>query len=243
MAEQFGAHCGTDITKRTTHVVAVKRGTSKVNQAARRKDVFIVTLSWLLQSVNLWRKEPESAYLLETGSTIGDGDPALPDDSDSISMHSDPNPDGNDAEDLEEFDWGNAEAEIQAFLEETDEEFGDTDNEEGIATLERIPSEHSNIGGKRSLSTTREAGTGAGERPLTPLAKRRRLAAARAGQSKLKFSENADLTDAAPAIEALNAHRESAEAAVRRRVTDLSDSDDEDGELDDFAKALEDELN
>lgn len=124
-------------------------------------------------------------------------------------------------------DWGDAEAEIQAFLDETDDEESRVESsaeDGGDGQASGAEDSGSTIAErkKRSLSSS---GRSSGDNTVgSPLAKRRRVAAARAGQSKLKLSESA--------------------AAVEDGSLDESEDgeDGEDEDLDDFAKALEGEL-
>lgn len=227
LAEQFGATCTQDLSRRTTHVIAARKGTLKVNNAQRRRDISIVSLSWLLTSVNLWRRQPESAYALDSGS---------PQDSDAASSKfgDKPSPqagsgnveqnEDDDETDLHEIDWGDAEAEIQAFLDETDDEDSRLDSShedvDGNAS-EDDGNNRSLEGGKRPLTSSTTPQSGPGGAVGSPLAKRRRVAAARAGQSKLKLSESA------PTVE---------------EGADGTADEGEDDDLNDFAKALEGEL-
>lgn len=225
LAEQFGATCSEDLTRRTTHVIAARKGTSKVNSAQRRRDVSIVTLSWLLTSVNLWRRQPESAYILDGGSPQpSEVASSLNDELDAAqkSLAEAPDHMPDEAEDLHDIDWGDAEAEIEAFLNETDEEDSrieilheDTADEH---TSEDEASYSPTDGKKRSLpdSSASTSSVAVG----SPLAKRRRVAAARVGRSKLKLSQKAVGTEGDEEV----------------------DDDAEDEELDDFARALEGEL-
>lgn len=53
------------VTKRTTHVIAVRgRRTAKVRQAARRPNIKIVSVQWLLDSFSRWEKQDEQPYLI-----------------------------------------------------------------------------------------------------------------------------------------------------------------------------------
>ncbi|KAJ1957307.1 CTD phosphatase Fcp1 [Linderina pennispora] len=72
-AEQFGARCETDVSKRTTHMVAGKRDTAKVHKARRLKNSksgnmrkhppIVVTVAWLLDSMSQWTRLDETQYL------------------------------------------------------------------------------------------------------------------------------------------------------------------------------------
>lgn len=230
LAEQFGATCSQELSRRTTHVVAARKGTSKVNSAQRRRDVSIVTLSWLLTSVNLWRRQPESAYTLDPGSSPqhSDVDSSHPGDRPSPRNgvdEQDASENEDDEADLHEINWGDAEAEIQAFLDETDDEDSRVDSslEDGLdgSSPQGDTSANPNDRKKRPLSSSTSTNPEAKAAAGSPLAKRRRVAAARAGHSKLKLSEN---------------------ALVPQEGGDGTTDDGEDDELDDFAKALEGEL-
>jgi RNA polymerase II subunit A-like phosphatase len=236
LAEQFGATCTKELSKRTTHVIAARKGTSKVNSAQRRRDISIVTLAWLLNSVNLWRRQPESVYLLDAGSSPqhSDGVPSTsgyPSPSNTAGKE-----EGDELEDdahFDDMDWGDAEAEIQAFLEETDDE----DSRSDIFTPEEdsLPdgTAEGTDGKKRTLSASQHSESS------SPLAKRRRVAAARVGRSKLKMSESADAPSADNADDASKGGPASS-LLVKDASQENADTDDDD--LDDFAKALEGEL-
>ena len=66
LALSFGARIDEDVSRHTTHVVAARSGTSKINKAKRRR-ITVVTTQWLLDSVARWAKQDEQQYLLEKG--------------------------------------------------------------------------------------------------------------------------------------------------------------------------------
>ena len=61
----FGAQLVEKVTDKATHVIASRVGTAKVNKARKMSNVKIVTLAWLLDSMQQWRKLDESRYFLE----------------------------------------------------------------------------------------------------------------------------------------------------------------------------------
>lgn len=63
-AKSFGAAVAQRFSQRTTHLVAGKNRTSKVREATRYPKVKIVTLQWLLDSLNSWKHQDEEAYLV-----------------------------------------------------------------------------------------------------------------------------------------------------------------------------------
>ncbi|KAJ1842176.1 CTD phosphatase Fcp1 [Coemansia sp. RSA 2708] len=73
-ASSFGARCELEVSDRTTHVVAGKPGTEKVNQARQRHRragkspeastlPIVVNPKWLLDSLYHWQRQDETAYL------------------------------------------------------------------------------------------------------------------------------------------------------------------------------------
>jgi RNA polymerase II subunit A-like phosphatase len=82
-AQAFGAECSTELSNKTTHVVAnkvsfgdelktrpvlmieLKRGTAKVDAARRRGGIQIVWLPWFTDSIALWQRQDERPYLLD----------------------------------------------------------------------------------------------------------------------------------------------------------------------------------
>ncbi|KIK70552.1 hypothetical protein GYMLUDRAFT_253918 [Collybiopsis luxurians FD-317 M1] len=71
MAHMFGAKCTTELSSETTHVVAAKRGTVKVDTARRRGNIKVVWLSWFTDSVALWQRQDETRYLLDYPPAVG----------------------------------------------------------------------------------------------------------------------------------------------------------------------------
>lgn len=53
------------ITSHTTHVVAAKKGTVKVNQAKKTPGIFIVSPEWLHVCSTLWGRAAEDDFILE----------------------------------------------------------------------------------------------------------------------------------------------------------------------------------
>lgn len=74
MAMEFGATCAKDLKAETTHVVAAKNGTAKVNAAHHRKNVNVVWPSWLHDSIARWAKQPEEPYRLPPVAPASNGE-------------------------------------------------------------------------------------------------------------------------------------------------------------------------
>lgn len=61
----YGAEIADSLDQRVTHLVAARMGTYKVAEAQKRKDVHIVTLDWLTNSIAQFSHLEESDYLLK----------------------------------------------------------------------------------------------------------------------------------------------------------------------------------
>lgn len=64
VAISLGANVTQDLRKSTTHLVAVRPGTAKVNSARRMKNVFMVTADWLWVSAERWERVDEKVFPL-----------------------------------------------------------------------------------------------------------------------------------------------------------------------------------
>ena len=64
-AQSFGATVDERVSHKTTHVIAARPGTAKVNKARKLAHVKIVGTAWLLDSLQQWRKVDESRYYLD----------------------------------------------------------------------------------------------------------------------------------------------------------------------------------
>lgn len=111
MAEEFGAKCHRTLTSDVTHLVATSARTAKAEQAYRTKKIHVVWPSWLNDSMCRWVRQGEVAY-------------AIPPDTQNLIF---PEPEEEDESqgaeiNLADMDWGDAEEEVDAFLEEDDEE-------------------------------------------------------------------------------------------------------------------------
>ncbi|GIY77963.1 RNA polymerase II subunit A C-terminal domain phosphatase [Caerostris darwini] len=70
LAESLGAHVTRDLNlqkskHRTTHVIASKPDTSKVNEAKKFKGIHVVTLDWLLCCAERWERPDERLFKLK----------------------------------------------------------------------------------------------------------------------------------------------------------------------------------
>jgi RNA polymerase II subunit A-like phosphatase len=78
-AKTFGASITDKVGRNVTHVIAARPGTAKVKQAVKR-GIKVVGTSWLIDSMQQWRRLDERPYLLEgVGGQKGDGSSELGD--------------------------------------------------------------------------------------------------------------------------------------------------------------------
>lgn len=140
LATSFGASCRKSLTKDVTHLVAAKRGTQKVAQARTMKDVKVVWVSWLTDSIARWERMPEAAYLLDapavaeevaTGEGEGEGEdePDSPAPGAAEQISSDPEP---DADDWDRERGGTGEPEGKSTVESEGKEESIGENGEGM---------------------------------------------------------------------------------------------------------------
>ncbi|WFD20059.1 protein-serine/threonine phosphatase [Malassezia caprae] len=117
MAEDFGAKCHRDLVK-SPHTV-------KAEQAYRRGDVQVVWPSWLNDSICSWVRQGEAAYLIPRNTELSLLPPEAQDLTQSTMSEALPD-DQQMMDNLAHMDWGEAEDEVDAFLDDDDTE---TDND------------------------------------------------------------------------------------------------------------------
>ncbi|KAF8478879.1 hypothetical protein JB92DRAFT_3278382 [Gautieria morchelliformis] len=199
-AEVFGATCHTALSRDVTHVVAAKRGTIKVDAARRQGGIYVVWLGWFLESLAHWRRQDEAAYLIDgdgegAGPGLGAGTPkeaGRAGEGVGVGMGVGVEGDGELLTADEEM-WADANAEVDAALEESDDEdgdggAGDEDGDSGWRTDGSVASSSSSRSAARRKRTRSSSGSEAEARgdEGSPLAKRKRLSAARRGSSRLR---------------------------------------------------------
>ncbi|KAH9081749.1 hypothetical protein EDB83DRAFT_2502993 [Lactarius deliciosus] len=99
LAEAFGATCHIELSGEVTHLVAAKRGTSKIDQARKRGEIKIVWLAWFTDSIARWERQDETPYLMDEPrpSSVNAPDTASsPAPPDAHQISSDPEPDADD---------------------------------------------------------------------------------------------------------------------------------------------------
>lgn len=172
-AQDFGASCRRTLTHDVTHMIAAGPGTAKAEEAYRRGDVHVVWPSWLNDSLCRWHRQEETDYKVPRSDRLASlGRDALHDLASSI--HADTEPENLDEaalDDLANMDWGEAEDEVDAFLDDDDE---DTESDLDSASQSML-SEASDAPARDDLLRS-------------PLSRRRHAAALRGGQSKLRQS-------------------------------------------------------
>jgi len=172
-ARSFGAVVLPNLTKSTTHVIAHKdRRTSKVRQAAKHPNIKIVAVSWLMECFSRWRRVSETPHLIEVERDHHGSQESLPFDEledgvvlsesestgaedGAVALLDDVEDEGDDFDDddmneddkppiLTE-DWNAMNAELDAFLDESDSDEGGQSD----------ASTHSNRSGRSKRSSSR----------------------------------------------------------------------------------------
>lgn len=110
-----------------------QRGTAKVDAARRQGVIKIVWVNWFSDSINQWRRQDETPYLIDPEAAAAVGPASPPSDPHQIS--SDPEPDADDWDyertvpapslELEGVDWDEINDEVDAAMNESDDEDGD----------------------------------------------------------------------------------------------------------------------
>lgn len=215
-------------------MVAASAGTAKAEEAFRRGGVHVVYPAWLNDSMCQWVRQSEELYRVPRSDRLASLDTGALQDLAS-SVHADPeNADEVALDDLANMDWGEAEDEVEAFLDDDDDD--DTNSE-------LSQSQHSDASEAPS-----DAGDGADDLLRSPLSRRRHAAAQRGGPSKLRQSILADDADdggssdsdasAAPSPKRARTHDR---VAALRDDRSPPESEDE-GSLDELAHEMEREL-
>jgi RNA polymerase II subunit A C-terminal domain phosphatase len=102
----------------------------KVDAARRQGGIKIVWLAWFTDSIALWQRLDETAYLIDPVSAVAVGPGSPPSDPHQIS--SDPEPDADDWDyerpvpakslELDEVDWDEINDEVEAAMNESDDD-------------------------------------------------------------------------------------------------------------------------
>ncbi|GAA5883837.1 hypothetical protein JCM16303_007405 [Sporobolomyces ruberrimus] len=245
LAETFGAKCRNDLNERVTHLVANQPGTAKVHSARRNPRIKILYPQWLLDCVAHWTKLPEEPYLLPdpkptiATSTSAHSTPKEREPSSPVRPElSDGEGDGGEEEDVEldmgEIDWGEAMAEMDDLLNETDDDAmtdrdedssvpGTSKNGKGRSKKRSRPSatstdnESDTEGGGSSNNTKGKTnGTTTTESPL-----QKRVKTARSRSSGLKTSLSAAALAASPPSSDTDAAPQPAATAIRKDPEDV----------------------
>lgn len=137
MAHMFGAACSTELNDNITHVVAAKRGTVKVDSARKRGgSIKIVWLAWFTDSIAFWARQDEAPYFLDDPTQLthhnvlpeAAGPPQISLDPDGVEdgewddVAAGPKGAAPGRLDFDEIDWNNINDEVDAAMNESDEE-------------------------------------------------------------------------------------------------------------------------
>ncbi|KAG2226933.1 hypothetical protein INT45_010212 [Circinella minor] len=256
LAESFGAVCLPDLTGNVTHVIAAKAGTDKVNRARRTNKIFIVTIDWLLDSAARWEKQDEKRYILPSLNPSGDSGEVEVENPEST-----PFDDGAfdpDEHSLgEDVDWDEMDREVDDALNESGTDIGDTDSEAIDSPTSSQNSYIKKARRKRDGYNNRSESESE-EEAKSPLAKRRMTTAMR-GRSQLSQvstlddnemeSDNNSIPDSDMGVPDLGdvddeENKQSDYYGDEDHIgyDEEEEEDDDSSSLDDFAGALDDEI-
>lgn len=252
MATEYGATCHEQVSRTLTHLVTANAGTIKAEEAFRLGNIEVVHASWLHDSICQWHKQHAEEHRVQRNERLA----GVPLEEVQASMAPDylpPEPGLFESlppdDDLAGMDWGEAEDEVDAFLEEDDEE--DEDSASNVSDVSNDVPEPS-AGARRKHGAADEQEEEDRDLLRSPLSKRRRLAALRGGRSRLRQSFQPDSGEAAELNAADSEDNASAQPSqfeplpphneligLRSRSTTASDDEHF---LDDLAVEMEREL-
>ncbi|GAA5836291.1 hypothetical protein JCM3766R1_003481 [Sporobolomyces carnicolor] len=206
LAETFGANCGNELRERVTHLVANQAGTAKVHSARRNPKIKIVYPQWLLDSVAHWKRLAEDPYLLPEPKPVTSNLSTPKEPSSPVRPElSDGEGDGDREDDVEldmaEIDWGEAMAEMDDLLNETDDDATDRDDETAATSMSNgknrskkrsrpsaTNTDDENETGSRGPSSSKAASNGDAAATESPLQKRVKTARSRSSGLKRSLS-------------------------------------------------------
>ncbi|GAA5963234.1 hypothetical protein JCM21900_006561 [Sporobolomyces salmonicolor] len=229
LATAFGAKCSAELHSGVTHLVANQAGTAKVHSARRNPRIQVVYPQWLLDSVAQWTRLSEASYLLpEPPSTSTPGSPIRPslseeDEGAAVTVEDNPvvistgagahergkgtgetleDDDDDDLGpelDMGEIDWGEAMAEMDDLLNETDDDATDLEVESDAGSDRPRKRARGPSTGDEGEGEGEGGGEGKGRNhgaQESPLQKR--VKTARSRSSRLKTSLSAAAPDGPP---------------------------------------------
>lgn len=136
----------------TDMILPYQRGTVKVDSARRQGGIKIVWLTWFTDSIAFWNRQDETPYLMDPVPSQAAGGPASPP-SDAHQISSDPEPDADDWDEdarrggvatpsgsgkggkslaLDEIDWDEVNDEVDAAMNESDDDDEDGKSEKSV---------------------------------------------------------------------------------------------------------------
>ncbi|KAI4906396.1 hypothetical protein J4E90_010615 [Alternaria incomplexa] len=127
----FGAEVTTNVTRRTTHVIAnPDRKTTKVKRAARYPHIKIVNPEWMFQCCTRWEHVDETPYIIETDAAERGGSPIADLEDESIDGTGDEAADNaSPVVEMSNDDWAQLDDELADFMNETDTDGGGSESD------------------------------------------------------------------------------------------------------------------
>jgi RNA polymerase II subunit A-like phosphatase len=132
----FGAEVTTDVTRRTTHVIAnPDRKTTKVKRAARYPHIKIVNPEWMFQCCTKWEHVDETPYLIESDPTERGGSPRPDAEDESVNGTGEEDADGTPQSpvvDMSDEAWAALDDELADFMNEPDTDGGSESDADSV---------------------------------------------------------------------------------------------------------------
>lgn len=144
--------------------ICIQHGTVKVDAARKRGGTKIVWLSWFTDSIALWHRQDETPYLLDDPS-LGSAQPGSSSPTADSHAISEPEPDNGDWDedtsgigkatggqefDLGEIDWNDVNDEVDAAMNESDDDDDSKSDKSGMRSQNASDDEGSGTDGSHS---------------------------------------------------------------------------------------------
>ncbi|CAA9957273.1 RNA polymerase II protein [Pyrenophora teres f. maculata] len=156
----FGAEVDTNVTRRTTHVIAnPDRKTTKVKRAARYPNIKIVNPEWMFQCCTRWEHVDETPYMIETDPNDRGGSPGPDLEDESVNGTGDEGTEEvphSPIVEMSEEVWAAVDDELAEFMDESDTDAGSDSDTDSVRSENSTVSETKQTLTKRKRTDSTE---------------------------------------------------------------------------------------
>ncbi|KAA8627079.1 RNA polymerase II protein [Pyrenophora tritici-repentis] len=155
----FGAEVNTNVTRRTTHVIAnPDRKTTKVKRAARYPNIKIVNPEWMFQCCTRWEHVDETPYIIETDPNDRGGSPGPDLEDESVNGTGDEETEvpHSPIVEMSEEVWAAVDDELAEFMDESDTDAGSESDTDSVRSENSTVSETKQTLTKRKRTDSTE---------------------------------------------------------------------------------------